>query len=376
MSKLVRYIIVVIVFFPLYSFGQYDYYKTDSSSFVGVKILDGGDSLNSHVCQILLGEEMVTYTPYELNEYGFSNGQVFLSRNIRHGDTTIRVFLERLGEGEGKASLYFYGGNGMKTFYVEKDNMELVELTKKDSVNQRYKDQLLKLTADCKKVANSCRLTRYTKVQLAEVISRYNDCVLKPFPHIKIGVLAGYEWSLVSLSTKSDKVLKNMEATYDRSVFLGFFYEQPISLSNYSFRTEVYFVQHSYTLNYATVNEDFDLLMDHTSVRVPLTLKYTMSWNRFRPFLNIGGIYSYNLKLDHVLYSATFDNNVIEINSRSPHALISKNELGYSIGCGLEFDVDYKRSVFLDLKWSHQYGVMENILNKNSIINVSTGINF
>jgi hypothetical protein len=45
------YLIFIFLFLPILTFGQNAYIATDSLKSVGVKLIDGGDLINSKLCQ-------------------------------------------------------------------------------------------------------------------------------------------------------------------------------------------------------------------------------------------------------------------------------------------------------------------------------------
>lgn len=94
------YILFLIVFFPILAFGQNEYFSTDSITSTGIKLIDGGDLINSKLCQVKKGDKIIEYTPYEVKEFGFKDGRVYVSKEIQVSDSTIKVFLERLYEGK------------------------------------------------------------------------------------------------------------------------------------------------------------------------------------------------------------------------------------------------------------------------------------
>ena len=116
-----RILWLVLFFMPVVAYGQNEYYSIDSSIYVGVKLIDGGAILNSRICQVKKDGEVVEYSPYEVKEYGFKDGRVYVSKEIQLSDSSKRrVFLERLYKG--KANLYYYRAKGIKTYYIETDS--------------------------------------------------------------------------------------------------------------------------------------------------------------------------------------------------------------------------------------------------------------
>ena len=367
------YTIILVLIFPLLSFGQSDYCVIDST-LNGINLIDGGALINSRLCQVKKGKEIIAYSPYEVMEYGFKEGRVYISKEIQIADSSKRVFLERLHNDE--TTLYYYRGMGLKTFFIEKDSTLFVELPKQDNAKEPYSELLLNLTDDCPNVSAACKLVRYNKRSLSKIITRYNKCELKPFPHFKYGFLVGYEFSNLVPVDKQNKDLEYFEYNYDSDFSIGLFVDNPILVSDFSVYAALLFSKHGYSYNHPSATGDFDLIMNISTLSVPLLIRYTLPTNNLRPYLNTGPIYSYNIKNESYLYKSTISDNIIEIKNSIEGSIIPTHEFGYTMGCGLEVDLDFKRAVFLEIRYSKQFGISENLSGNNSMINISTGINF
>jgi opacity protein-like surface antigen len=368
------YIIFLIVSLPVFSFGQNQYFSTDSLTTVGIKLIDGGDLINSRKCQVKAGDKINEYSPYEVREFGFKGGRVYKSREIQIAGTSKRVFLEQLHTG--KATLYYYRGKGIKTFFIEKDSMLFVEVPKQNTAKEQYSQQLLNITADCPNVMAACELVRYNKKSLSKLMTRYNQCELKPFPHFSYGFLMGYEISKSIPTDDQNEDLKYFDYKYDGGFSVGLFLDNPILVSDFSLHTELYFSKHGYSYNHASASEDLDLIINISSLRVPFMIRYTVPKNNLRPYFNAGAMFAYNINNESALYKAFISDNVIYISKQLEESIISTNEIGFVLGGGLEYDLDYKKSVFLEIRYSKLSGLSELTKNRNSIINISSGFKF
>jgi hypothetical protein len=368
------YLIILIIFIPIFSFGQSTYFSTGSTTSFGIKLIDDGDVINSKLCQVKKGGKTIQYTPYEVKEFGFKDGRVYISKEIQIADSSKRVFLERLTKGN--TTLYYYKGKGIKTFFIQKDSTLFVEIPKQNTKEVDYSKQLLSLTKDCPNVLDASKLVTYNKKSLSKLITRYNQCVLKPFPHFRYGFLIGYEYSKLIPSVEQNENLKYFDYKYDGGFSIGLFLDNPILVSDFSLHTEINFSKHGYSYNHISTSEDLDLIINISSLRVPILIRYTLPKNSFRPYFNTGAIFSYNTKNENALYKAAFSDNIIEISVQNEESIISNNEIGYIVGCGLEYNLDYKKSIFFEIRYSKQFGIQAKTQNINSLIHISSGINF
>jgi opacity protein-like surface antigen len=105
-------------------------------------------------------------------------------------------------------------------------------------------------------------------------------------------------------------------------------------------------------------------------------ISYTVPKNNLRPYFNAGAMFAYNINNESALYKAFISDNVIYISKQLEESIISTNEIGFVLGGGLEYDLDYKKSVFLEIRYSKLSGLSELTKNRNSIINISSGFKF
>lgn len=370
------YLLILIAFCPLIFFGQTEYYTTETSETSGIKLIDGGEFINSQFCQVKIGDKITQFTPYDIKEFGFKDGRVYVSKEIQIDNTSKKVFLERLQQGN--ATLYYYNGKDVKTFYIQKDNDALIELPKINSASEDYSEQLLKLTKDCANVSNACKLASYNKKSLSYLIARYNDCELKPFPHLKYGLLAGFEFSKLTPSSKnSNNYTNHFDFNYSTGFTIGAFIDKPISDSNFSLRLEAFYSKFSDAGSKQLSNQDTDYMVNTSSLKMPLLIRYVYPSNTLRPFLNAGLIGVFNLTNDAILLETNITNNVIKIKDAEEKFIIDKNQFGFSFGGGVEYSLTYKSSVFFELRYDAVYSTTEpkDALNISSIKCI-TGINF
>ncbi len=355
--------------------GQNEYFSTDSTSSYGIKLVDGGDIINSQLCQVKKGDKIIQYTPYEVKEYGFKDGRVYISREIYIADSSKMVFLERLYKGE--TNLYYYKGKSIKTYFIEKDSTVFVEIPKEDKTEKHYSELLLNYTADCPNVSDACKLVSYNNKSISKLISRYNNCELKPFPFLKYGLFFGMVQSkLVLNSNSSDEVLFNTSFKNDNNLYLGLFVDAPISASDFSVFTSFGLYQSSFSSNTLSDSYDADVLINQTTIKVPLMIRYTFPSLNFRPYFNIGFNYSYNLRNESIIYKAELNNNIIQYQTPIKEDLIYDHQFGYACGMGIQYHLNYKRILFVEIRYNKEYSMKsEDMFNKNTL-EIISGINF
>lgn len=358
---------------PLTISGQNEYISTDSKTTIGIKLVDGGDVLNSRFCQVKKRNNIIKYSPYEIEEFGFKDGRVYLSKEIQLSDSVQKVFLERLSKG--KANLYYFKNKEFKTFFLEKDSTSFLEISKHNNDNITYNQQLMDLFLDCSNVKDAINFVSYNKKSLSKIINRYNNCELKPFPHFRYGLIVGYYIAkLIPVSDNSNEDINYFDFSYDGGFLSGLFIDSPISVSDFSLHTEFYYSKHGYSYNKFVDNKDLDFVANISSLKLPVLLRYSYPSIKYRPFINLGGIMTFNIKNENLLYETTVLNNIVEINDTQNTSLIGKYQAGYSVGAGIEYSLNLQKSLFVELRYNKLFDNVR-VLNE-SIINLLTGINF
>lgn len=364
------FLLFFAILFPILIFAQKGYLLTDSTAAYGIKIIDREDFLNSQFCQVKRNDSIFKYTPYEIKEYGFEKGKEYVARNIKINGLSKRVFLERLEKG--KATLYYYRGKKIKTFYIEKDSTNLIEIAKE----KPFTKLLLETTSDCSDVADACRLVSFNKMSLSKLISRYNQCESKPFPHFRCGVLLGYNYSkLTALETLSEN-LKNFNFDFDGSFTLGLYIDNPILVSDFSLHIEFLFSKHGYSYNKLFDDIDMDFVANLTALQMPVLIKYAYPSNKIRPYANAGFIGTYYLENEILYYHTAINGDTYTLNEAEMLSLINKFQLSYCLGTGLEYQCNYKKSIFFEVRYSNTIPINQSNTLGFSRINLLTGINF
>jgi hypothetical protein len=349
---------------PIITFGQSDYYAKDSSLIIGVELVYGNDNLNSRLCRVKNDGKIKDYSPYEVNEFGYKDGRVYVSKEVQVLGTKKRVFLERLHRG--KVILYYYKTRGFKTFFIEKDSALFLEIPKHNKEGSSFKEQLTTLTNDCENIGKLAKFAHYNKKSMTKLIDRYDGCELKPFPHFRYGLIIGYNLTKLNPPIiSSNDYIKYFGYKFDGCYTIGLFMDNPFLSSDLSLHTEFYYSKHGFSYNKKVDYKDLDFVTNINTFNVPILLKYTYPSKKIRPYVDMGVFYTYNVNIESKIYEAAINNNIIVIAKESEVGLISKNQLGLSIGFGIEYKLNIKNSLFFELRYNRQNG-MNDINSKDS----------
>jgi len=348
--------------------GQGNYYATDSTLKFGAKLVNGGDIVNSRLCQVVKDGRIVKYTPGEIREYGFKNGQVYVSREIPLSGSIQRVFLERLHKGN--TSIYYYCNEDGKTYFLEKSAGSLVEIPKTMD-GRNYKEQLQTLTDDCRNASEATRYVRYSKKPMAKLISIYDQCLSRPFPRLRFGVNTGYEFSRLATVSAENEYVNDMDFRYEGVFTAGLFIDYPINVSDFSFHAGVGYSQHEFSYSKFVQNTDIDVFVNLSSLKIPVLVRYSVPASRIRPFLNAGCIFASHFRNENIIHETRSD-----LFKEIDASLISSRQTGLSGGAGVEARITKRHSLFIELRHNILYSQMDSKKMKCSDLQLLTGIIF
>jgi hypothetical protein len=367
--------VLLSIFCTSYIFSQNSYYATDNSYVFGAKVIDGGGRLNSKICQVLKEGKIIHYSPAELNEYGLKNGQIYVSKKIQIADSSFDVFLERLVKG--KTSLYYYCDEKIRTFFLEKEQNQIIELQKENNDKVNFRNNLLDITSDCQNVKSAINLVRYNKYSLSKLITCYNKCELKSFPHLKYGFITGYGFAnLFPSSLEEYKNLVKNDLIDLRMPTLGVFIDNPILASIFSFHAELSYSQSKYSFTKQTEDLNFNLHGKINSLSLPLMIRVELSFNKVQPYINAGIIQSFIVKNDYTIYETNINNSIIEINKYDYQDLSKKFQSGLVIGMGVDYKLNLRNYLSLELRFNKLYIPEGSSSFGESGINILTSISF
>jgi hypothetical protein len=366
-------LIILLLLCSAVSYGQHDYFSTDSLTYIGVKLIRGWSRDHAQTCKVKIGDTIMDYSPYEVNEYGFDGGRLYLSREIQIGSLTKRVFLEQLHKGN--INLYFYRERGIRTFFIETDSASIAEIPKKNIFNQHFSEILATFIGDCPEVSDAHKLVNYNRHSLSRFFERYERCEFEPLPHVRFGLIAGYELSMLTPADQS-QLSTYFDYYYHRGFSVGAFIDYPILYRGLSAYSGVMFSQHGHSYNEFIDNRDIDLIANLSTINVPLLIRYTHHTKKLRPLVNAGIFCAYHTKNKTFHYEAIFEDNIIEIIEPELGPLINDFNLGYNIGAGVEYKLNYKNSLSFEMRYFNQFGIIDSPMFRTAGFSLLTAINF
>lgn len=322
------------------------YIADDSTVSIGLKLIESSPKNNAQYIKSKKKNEVVTYSPNDLREYGFKDGTIYISKDVSIAGSSKRVFLERLTHG--KLTLYYYTEKGINTYFLQQDSSLLVEIPKED-----FQRSIKEYTKDFDGVSKQIKLLRYRKKSLSKLVSMYNLDTYKPLPYPRFGITGGYRATALKVPSPGPlEQLEGISFSTHTSFSFGVFGDLPIAMSYFSVNLGIDFSKAGFTVSSQRSQREVDLLINTTSIHAPVLLRYTLPSFGWQPFLNIGGVYTYHFQNESELFESTRDGGVLIINEVLQEPLLSDNMLGYVAGIGIQRNIDIRKVASMEIRFS------------------------
>lgn len=384
-----RFLLIVLLFaLPVVALAQLrsstrdhqGFYAKDSLLVFGVTIVGEVFVDGKKWVKVVSGDETLIFSPYDIDAYGTGQDE-YVSAYIFINDSKRRVFLKRLHKGD--LSLYSYRERGYKMYFLEKEKGVFLDLPRRWKHNREisFKDILEDETSDCEYTALNLKNTSYSKESLTEFVKRYNDCSPMPTNATGFGVVSGFSFSNLALSLSTVNTYKNQIAEMNTSDFMmGVFISQPLFYSNFSALMGVNYLQMSSSFYGITENNGSDLLLNLSSLQLPLMLRYHMPVNKFRPYVSAGCMFAFDIRNESVFYATNFSQDAIFIYEPDFFSIEKTRSFGLIGGLGAEYRLSRKTAVSIEMRYNWQkalrYGFGSAVFFDTTGFQILTGISF
>lgn len=316
------------------------YIATDSTISSGIELIQSTAQDNAQFISLKKYGRTIRYSPEDLKEYGFGNRKVYVSKSITISGDTKQVFLERLERG--KINLYFYTEESLTTYFVEFDSTQFVELNKKE-----FRRQLSEYTSDYEWQEGQNKLVNYRRKSLSKFINLYNNSSNNPLAYSRFGIIAGYNYTSLTIPSG----IFGVSDASASSLSLGVFGDLPIDMSNFSLNIGATFSKIGLSIR-GTSSAD-ELVINLTSLNMPILARYTFPGTGLRPFVNAGGIVAFHLENESNLHLSGNSNA-----NNGPHhnPIISDSLGGFVYGLGIQSNLNYRKIISFELRFTDLYG--------------------
>ncbi len=377
MKKHVIQHLLTIAFLHFYSvlFSQNSYFIKDSTITYGSDIIEyNSTEINCKFCEVRDNNTTIKYTPYQVSEYRFDNGQTFVAKKIQLYDSLQMVFLERLVSGN--FTLYYYKERNYSTFFISKDSASVVELPQLVENNTfGFRNQLKIFTSECPELENNAKLVRYNREAFKEFFKRLNNCDSKYFPFFRYGFTTGIQLIQLNLSDdfNLDKLIP-MNYNYKAGFTAGFFVDIPLLPTSFSIYSSASLSKHGFSYYKYIEGYDVDFVMNITTLKVPLMLKYSFTAGNYRSYIETGLSTIYHIRNKAEIIETMNTGSLINTGTQNRITALDNLQYGFEIETGIEKRLNYRQYLSLGLRYSAVPGNSKSFGSSN--ISLITSINF
>ena len=368
-------VIVLLVFTTCYIFvsSQGNYFVKDTMVYYGADIKDKGAIINARFCTFMEYGIEQSFTPYEVKQYSLRDGTVYISREIPTSDGLKAYFLERVIEG--RTTLYVFADTKTRNiFFLEDVNGNLIEIKNDDIRGSKpFVEQLRQLSSDCPAVSESVNFLRYRKSYLTEFVKRYNRCDTRTFPFFRVGVVSGFEMMKLNPSAEFINMnLSMLDYEYNGSFSLGLFATQPLFFSGVHIYAEMMLSKHGFSINKIVNSYDVDYVLNISSLKIPIMLKYQLPYGKIRPFISAGGLMTWHHKNSNEIYEWIMSGNSVTYSDPSFTSYLDDYQYGVVFGAGVEANLSSRKRLFFEGRYFVLSG--DFVSMGSNIINILVGV--
>jgi hypothetical protein len=318
----------------------------------------------------------VSYSPSEIQAFGYRNGNRYESREVDNKTTFLEVIAT------GKIILYKKGSK----YYIDKDHLGLVELKNGPVIyntaegNKEFKNLAAFLTYATEGKAGTVQEKFNIKEEIEPLIISYNKASGSSYnvfnrsisekqlinetwksgaARSRFGVVSGVNLYTLNMKFNPDMYgITNNDYVPDPENAIGpvfgLTYERLLSRRTDKFSARIDILYNSQDFYSYTERENTssgitrdETRFSFTGIKVPLLFQYSLTGSRIVPYVNIGGAYQYFIKKTY-LHTAEVEDYAHEINIyEDSNMLFKSGEFTLAGGLGVRTRVSGKMNLHL-----------------------------
>jgi hypothetical protein len=345
-------LLLLILLSFLASKAQPDYFIKDTTTFIGnISIEPRSPKSSALSLQLTRNDSVLTFSPDEVSEYGVKNGDIYRSFTVTVEGVSKSYFFKRLFEGS--VNLYYLKTQerGEEFFITRYDSLGLQQLPPE---KEKFTSILEETLTGCDGISKNISNTSLTKAQLVRLFKEYQNCRGYPHPRARYGLylgLASVKYSASGISSAFDVVDFSNTTRFMGGVFLDF----PLGKGNFTFHPELNGRHIGAVFSDEEASSGYDMVIHHTSLSLPLLLRYNLYRPKVTSFFEGGLILSHSLQDKSILYQyqRLLGTRIDYSLYSSPHLL--KNQYGYAMGAGIISKYSEKFSLYSAVRYNQYY---------------------
>jgi hypothetical protein len=307
------------------------------------------------------GENPVSYTPYEVDEYYYEPGFCFVSWDKDLPDDLGKIFLQCLVKGF--ASIYLYELDQKQVFFLEKGDGSTVFIEKgssTDVMDHSTREVLKNFLSDCSDLTTKVDNLQFKAEDLIKLIKHYNRCSNASREMIiyklgkervfRVGVTTGINLTDLQVHAPIPYQDMNLKTGLGFNIGLGLeFY----FLNRLTANVQAVWASYNASLwnqsmpNDTAVRKD-DVLFNFSYMDFPVKLKVNLSNNRIKTFL-FGGLW-YGVLVEQDIASQS----TIPEESKTFTLDLDKLKKGYTSGFGVAIPSSRRSEISFEIGYIYQ----------------------
>lgn len=325
--------------------------------------------------------KMERYAPGEIHSYTIDGERIYESKFITMGtDTDFPIFAQCLVKGE--VSMYLFIDKDRKKHYYLQKGEEFREInlnfsgTESATAQNRYKGQLKIFFGDCEELSEAIESAKARNSDILDLAIRYNECngqksnfIQTITQNFRKGLIFQYKFTNDFPVEIQEEIFKlgidNINYTSVNPALefeIGWFFEFYLGPKrNLSVIPSFVFAYDKVEVAYEQFPPEYYESPDGsnsagcTSIKIPISIRYTINKFRVKPFFDAGMYFSFFTKGDGYLItekeSPLFIPPDTNTNSMYRIWLYNYHTWGVDVGAGLQIPVTDKISFDLGAKY-------------------------
>ncbi len=300
--------------------------------------------------------QIITYRPDQIKAYGFDHGRYFESKRKGRKPAFMECLLK------GKTSVYIDPGKDKSTVYLEESSTGFYQL-------KRGNSQFTGVDYDARDIAEKVKTSARESGEPSRTFSQtpevtiFHDFSMTKTKSTQIGIAAGYQFLTVGIpGTVFSKYFTDAEYNASFRPAIGIYLNKRLFRHSDLLSLDLAFLylQDNY-YGYSTYEylDDIyinDILIDLSSVQVPLSLKFRFGKGKIHPFFKAGVYTSLDMDASFIRYEDRLEGGT-EVYSDHYSEYNPGPEMGFQGALGLEWHIGSAR--ILSLEAGYQKGKSE-----------------
>lgn len=369
---------------------QSGYYITIEQDTVLGEIDNRGDLKNGNICAFRKNEnaEIKEFKPTEITAYRFLEGKFYTSIVLPVDGEFVMVFAEYLVNGI--SDLLYHRSLNSDHYYIETNKGEWLELSNDDIVfkkegvtyskeSNQYIGLMKANFMDCSEIQEQIGGAKFTHKSLIKLTSQYHDyvctdgeeCIIyekaPPIVTLSLAPILGFSLNGIAIPSHPDYENHSFDKSNDLSFGLQLQATLPrlndkLSLLLKTEYSESYFFSNLTTSLNAYATEYSDVHVHRKFLSNMLGIQYVFLKGKIRPSFAFGPElnYSFDLDIREIAENVTATEvRTYETQGRLPHYVA----YGAFAQAGLEFKINSRQRLFLQLRYSFTKGVTELVMD-------------